>query len=151
MQTFSLQVIFTPLVRVSAAAVLAVFILLVTPLAASASQPISSCKTPDGKDGVQVSVAAGGLNCVPLGGSEIKTNPIFIYITAILKVVAGLAGLACLGGFVWGTIMYMTARANAGQTEKARMVMLNSIIGLLLFIFMFAILQFLVPGGIFTA
>jgi hypothetical protein len=150
-QTYPLQTIFTPFVRVAAAVIAAIFILLLMPLAANAGQAISSCTTSDGKDGVQVSVSAGGMNCVPLGGSEIKTNPIFIYVTAILKVVAGLAGLACLGGFIWGTIMYTTARANAGQTEKARMIMLNSIIGLLLFIFMFAILQFLVPGGIFTS
>ena len=151
MQTYPLQTIFTPLVRVASAAILAVFILLAPPLAASAGQPISSCKTSDGKDGVQVAISAGGVNCVPLGGTDVQTNPIFIYVSAILKVVAGLAGLACLGGFIWGTIMYTTARANAGQTEKARMVMLNSIIGLLLFIFMFAILQFLVPGGVFTS
>ncbi|HET9411444.1 MAG TPA: hypothetical protein VFO38_01185 [Candidatus Saccharimonadales bacterium] len=112
--------------------------------------PIADCKTPDGKSGVQVAISAGGVNCVPIGGSELQTNPIFIYLSAILKVVAGLAGVACVGGFVWGATMYATARANAGQTEKGRMIMLNSVIGLLLFIFMFAILQFLVPGGVFT-
>jgi hypothetical protein len=133
-----------------AAAILAVFILFIAPFAAHAAEPISNCKTADGKDGVKTAVAVGGSTCIPINGKGIQDNPIFIYMTAILKVVSGLAGIATVGGFVWGGILYITARANASQTEKAKMVMVNSVIGLLMFIFMYAILQFLVPGGIFT-
>lgn len=133
-----------------AAAILAVFILLAAPFAAHAAAPIANCTTSDGKPGVKTAIAVGGTNCVPINGSGIQSNPIFIYITSILKVVSGLAGLATVGGFIWGGILYITARANASQVEKAKMVMVNSVIGLLMFIFMYAILQFLVPGGIFA-
>ena len=129
--------------------VLSVFILLFAPLGVNAAAPIANCKTSDGKDGVQTALSVGGTSCVPINGSGIQGNPIFIYITGILKVVAGLAGIATVGGFAWGGILYITARANAGQVEKGKNVMINSAIGLLMFIFMYAILQFLVPGGIF--
>lgn len=148
--TDAIQIKKTVTLTALAAAILAVFILLAVPFTAHAAAPISNCKTSDGKDGVKTAIAVGGTNCVPINGSGIQSNPIFIYITSILKVVSGLAGIATVGGFVWGGILYITARANASQVEKAKMVMVNSVIGLLMFIFMYAILQFLVPGGVFN-
>lgn len=132
------------------AALLAVFILLSVPTASHAgSAAVANC-TVDGKPGVQTAIAVGGSNCVPIGNGGLQSNGIFIYVTSVLKVISALAGLATVGGFIWGGILYISARANAGQVEKAKTVMINSVIGLLLFIFMFAILQFIVPGGVFT-
>lgn len=116
---------------------------------AEAAPPVSDCQTNDGTAGVRVSLAVGGKTCFPLNKQGFQANPIFIYTTSILKIVAGLAGVATVGGFLWGGLLYITARANAGQVENAKMVMINSVIGLLMFIFMYAILQYLVPGGIF--
>lgn len=138
-----------PLFATVSATVLSVFLLLMVPFGAHAAAPISNCKTPDGKDGVKTAISVGGTSCVPINGAGIQGNPIFIYITGILKVAAGLAGIATVGGFTWGGILYITARANAGQVEKGKNVMINSAIGLLMFIFMYAILQYLVPGGVF--
>jgi hypothetical protein len=45
--------------------------------------------------------------------------------------------------------MYITARANAAQVQKGQDMIINSVIGLFLFIFMYAILQFIIPGGVF--
>lgn len=131
-------------------AFLAVFVLLAVPQAVHANAAIANCTTADGKPGVKTAISVGGSSCVPVGGGTLQGNAIFIYVTNILKVVSALAGIATVGGFVWGGILYITARANASQTEKAKNVMINSVIGLLLFIFMYAILQFLVPGGVFS-
>lgn len=133
-----------------ATAFLAVFILLAVPSGAQAGSAIANCTTGDGQAGVRTAISVGGSNCVALGNGTLQGNAIFVYIVNILKVVSALAGIATVGGFVWGGILYITARANAGQVENAKNVMVNSAIGLLLFIFMYAILQFLVPGGVFT-
>ncbi len=119
------------------------------PHAAMAETP-SNCTTSDNKPGIYVELAVNGVHCFPVNGDSIQTNPIFLYVGGILKVASGLAGIATLGGIVWASIMYVTARANAAQVEKARLIMVNSIIGLLLFIFMYAILQYLIPGGLFS-
>ncbi len=56
-------------------------------------------------------------------------------------------GIAVVGGIVWGAIRYTTANGNAAQAQQGVSVIINAIIGLVLFIFMFAIINFLVPGG----
>lgn len=131
------------------AAILAVTLAAIAPHRAFAIAA-ANCTTADGKPGTYVQIAVNGVHCFPANSNTIQTNSIYLYIVGILKVASGLAGLATLGGVIWGGLMYITARANAGQAEKARLVILNSILGLILFIFMYAILQYLVPGGIFT-
>lgn len=110
------------------------------------------CKCPDGMQQVTVSVDSGNTHCIPINNSSanLKDNPIYFYLKNILKFLSAGVGLAVVGGIVFGGYMYITARANAGQVEKAKVVIINSIIGLILFIFMFAILNFLIPGGILS-
>lgn len=124
-------------------------LLLPSAVFADANKEIATC-TVNGQPGVYVSIAVNGQNCIPISGNTLQTNPIFIYTVAILKVMSGLVGVATVGGFLWGGILYITARASASQVEKAKTVIINATIGLLMFIFMFAILQYLIPGGIFT-
>jgi hypothetical protein len=107
------------------------------------------CKCPDGTQQITVAVDSG-THCIPISNStDLKDNPIYFYLKNILKFMSAGVGLAVVGGIVFGGYMYITARANAGQVEKAKVVIINSVIGLILFIFMFSILQFLIPGGIF--
>lgn len=124
--------------------VIALATLLFTPHVVRAS---AAC-TINGQPGVQVSVGVNGSQCLPLGNSP-NTNPIIVFLKDLLKVITGLVGLAAVGGVLWGAMLYITARANSGQVEKAKIVIINAIIGILLFVFLFAILQFLVPGGVF--
>ncbi len=128
--------------------VLAAVIIFFASYPASAATGGANC-TIGGQPGVQVSVGVEGSKCIPLGATP-DTNPIIVFMKDLLKVISGLVGLATVGGIIWGGMLYVTARANAGQVEKAKIVIINSIIGLVLFIFMFAILQFLIPGGIFS-
>lgn len=57
-------------------------------------------------------------------------------------------GIAVVGGIVWGALRYTTANGNAAQAQQAISIIVNAVIGLLLFIFMYAIINFLVPGGL---
>lgn len=100
-----------------------------------------------GQPGIRTSIIIIGDRCVP-AGSSFQSNPIVQTLTAILALLAGGVGLAVVGGIVWGGILYMTARGNSSQTQQAITVIINSCIGLLLFIFMFAIINFLIPGGV---
>lgn len=88
------------------------------------------------------------VHCVPKNSTDIQTNPILLFLRAVLQFLAFGIGLAIVGGLVVGGIMYTTARANAQQVQKAEATIRNALIGLALFIFTFAIINFLVPGGI---
>jgi hypothetical protein len=106
---------------------------------------------PKGQQEVSLPVDQGGTKCIPINErtTVLTQNPIFFYLRNILIFLAGGVGLAVVGGIIAGAYMYITARGNAGQTQQGQNIIINSIIGLLLFIFMYAILQFIIPGGIF--
>lgn len=57
-------------------------------------------------------------------------------------------GVLAVGGIVWGAILYTTAGGNQEKTKKAIEIIRNVVIGLLLYVFMFAIVNFLIPGGV---
>jgi hypothetical protein len=88
---------------------------------------------------------------IDVGCSDSDTNPILAYTKAIIRFLSGLIAVAVIGAIIFFGIMYMTANGDAGQTKKAVAGIRESVIGLLLFIFMFAIVQFLVPGGLFES
>lgn len=103
-----------------------------------------------------------GCSCVPLGvgidgetcpetsGDTVQENVIFDWLLAVIRFLSAGVGIAVTGGIVFGGILYLTARDNAGQAQKAITVITNALIGLLLYILMFAILNWLIPGGILT-
>ncbi len=106
-----------------------------------------------------------GCSCVPLGiaingnkcpkpekdATGVEGNVIFAWLLAVIKFLSFGVGIAVTGGILSGSIMYATASDNAAQVQKAVMIIVNAMIGLFLYLFMFAILNYLIPGGIFTA
>lgn len=112
--------------------------------------PEKTTCTIDGKPGVSTSFSFfGGKRCIEIGNTFL-TNPITQVLLAFVGFLAGGVVIAVTGGFVWGGFLYMTARGNSAQTEKAISVITHAALGLVLFIFMFAILNFIIPGGVFA-
>lgn len=58
-------------------------------------------------------------------------------------------GVAGVGGVVYGSILYTTAGGNLEQVKKSRHIIANTVVGLILYAAMFALLNFLIPGGMF--
>jgi hypothetical protein len=82
-------------------------------------------------------------------GCEPNNNPILGYLTAIINILAGGVGLVVTAMLVYGGILYISARGNPGQIETAKKKIVNAVIALVMFIFMYALLQWLIPGGVF--
>ena len=59
-------------------------------------------------------------------------------------------GILAVGGVVYAGVMYASASGNQEQVKKAKMMLFNVAIGLLAYAFMFAITNFLIPGGVFN-
>ena len=68
----------------------------------------------------------------------------------IVNFFAAGVGVIVLAMIVVGGIQYASAGDNAQNAAAARNRIKNAIIGLILYLFMFAIVNFLVPGGILS-
>ena len=62
----------------------------------------------------------------------------------------GIGILGAIGITVVG-IMYITAKGNEAQTTKAKKRMLEIVIGLAVYALIWAILSWLMPGGVFNS
>ena len=69
----------------------------------------------------------------------------------ILNILTVGVGILAVGSIAYASVLYASARDSSSQTQQAIGIIRNTIIGLLLYIFMVAILNFLVPGGVIAA
>lgn len=67
-----------------------------------------------------------------------------------LNIMTAGVGIAAVGGIVYGSLMYASARDSAEQAKKAIGIITNVVIGIVAYGLMFLILNFLIPGGIFS-
>lgn len=66
----------------------------------------------------------------------------------IINVITAMIGVAAVGGLAWASVLYAKAEDNAGNVTEARTLIRNIVIGLLLYGFLIAIINWLVPGGV---
>ena len=103
---------------------------------------------PEGQ--VETSFSWGGKTCFDKDNkSASSSNPIYATLLAIFNFMAIGVGIVVTGGIVYGAILYAASNGNAQHSQQGITIIVNSVIGLLLFIFMYAILNFIVPGGLF--
>jgi len=105
------------------------------------SQPAYAC------DNVTLSspLSSGGTT-VDCSGNGL----IFNYLKMVIQFLSGAIGLVIVLMIVIGGVQYITSAGDPGAVKAARGRIINAITGLVLFILMFAILNFLIPGGIFS-
>ena len=77
-------------------------------------------------------------------------NPVTSIILQIVNFLAVGVGIAVVGGIIWGGMLYASSNGDAGKTKQGITIIVNAVVGLLLFIFMYALLNFIVPGGVFS-
>jgi hypothetical protein len=73
---------------------------------------------------------------------------IISYIVWGINILSAIAGLAIVGSIMVAGYQYMTARDNSGQVEAAKKRILWALIAFGMFLFMYALLNWLVPGGL---
>lgn len=75
---------------------------------------------------------------------------IYSVLGKILDWLAMGVAIAVVIGIIYGAIMYMTAGGNEGQAKNAIGIIRNALIALILYFAMYSILNFIIPGGLFT-
>jgi hypothetical protein len=94
---------------------------------------------------------AFGFNC-GAGKDNIKENVgISCLFITVINFMSVAVGLAVVGGVTVGGIMYSTSGGSPGKTQQGVKIIVNSLIGLVLWLLLWAIIQFLIPGGVFKA
>ncbi len=78
------------------------------------------------------------------------SNPIVKALLFILNILSVLVTVVAMGAIVYGGFLYAAAADNSGQTKQGITVIVNAVVGLLLWLFAYALVNFLVPGGIFA-
>lgn len=81
---------------------------------------------------------------------ELKKNPIVKDLNTIVSFLSAGVGLIVVIVIVIGGIQYSMAGDNAQAVAAARQRIINGLIALMAFLFMFAFLQWLIPGGVFN-
>ncbi len=79
----------------------------------------------------------------------LRANPIVRDLNLIVNLLGGLVGVVVIGTIIVGGIQYISAGDNATLITAAKQRVMNGVIALVIFIFSYAFLQWLIPGGIF--
>jgi hypothetical protein len=83
-------------------------------------------------------------------GSDVNNNAVMVILKNVLKIMNIGVGIAAVGGLGYAGLLYTTAADSADQTKKAIGIIRDVIIGLIAYVMMFVLLNFLVPGGVLT-
>lgn len=71
-------------------------------------------------------------------------------ISEILLFLSVGVGIAVVAGIAIGGITYATSEGNPSKAQKGITIIVNAVIGLVLYLLLFAITNFLIPGGVFS-
>jgi hypothetical protein len=80
-------------------------------------------------------------------GCQSKGNAIDDMLFAIIRILSDGVGLVVIGSIIVAGIQYTTSQGNPQNTAKAVARVRSSIIALLIYIFGYAILNYLIPAG----
>jgi len=92
-------------------------------------------------------------NCVNTsideGPVDTNENPIIILLADVVNFLLVGVFLVVIGAIVVSGVQYMISQGNPQATTKARERIVSSVIALVLYALMYALLQWLIPGGVF--
>ena len=82
--------------------------------------------------------------------SAISNNGLWGVLLIAVNILTAGVGVVALGGIVYGAILYISAGGSSEQVKKAMGIFTNVVIGVVAYAGMYALLNFLVPGGVFN-
>jgi hypothetical protein len=95
---------------------------------------------------IAVPLVNNGGTCV--SNSASSGGAIVNYLRGWLELLGGVVGLLVMLMIVVAGVQYITSTGDPGLVKSAKQRLFNAILALVLYLMMFAILQFLIPGGI---
>jgi hypothetical protein len=114
---------------------------ILSPVSAfAAKDPVSGCETP---------TAIIKCDNVDVGAGGVENTGLWSILITVINILTAGVGVVALAGIVYGSILYTSAGGNQEQVKKAMGIFTNVVVGIIAFAGMWALLNFLVPGGVF--
>lgn len=82
--------------------------------------------------------------------NPIDSNGVWGILKLAINIMTAGVGILAVGGIVYGSILYTSAGGSSEQTKRAMGIITNVVIGLIAYALMYAITNFLIPGGLFS-
>jgi hypothetical protein len=82
--------------------------------------------------------------------SCVKNNPLVDDLNSAVNILAALVGVVVTAVIVFGGVQYATSGGNPEASKAAKTRITNGLLALIVFMFTYALLQWLIPGGIFS-
>ena len=82
-------------------------------------------------------------------GAPIEETGVWGILLLVVNILTAGVGVAALGGLIYGAVLYTSSGGSPDQIKKARNVFTNVVVGIIAFAAMYAVLNFIVPGGVF--
>jgi len=80
---------------------------------------------------------------------DVQGSGIWGILELTLNILTAGIGIAAVGGIIYGAVLYTSAGGSTEQVKKATTVFTNVAIGVIAYALMYALLNFLIPGGLF--
>lgn len=91
------------------------------------------------------------ITCTQTGnGKSARDSGVWGILLIALNIMTAGVGILAVGGIVYGAILYASSEENASQVQKAKDIIKNVVIGLIAYGAMYLLLNYLIPGGIFS-
>jgi magnesium-transporting ATPase (P-type) len=81
---------------------------------------------------------------------KVEDTGIWKLLIFVINILTAGVGIVAVGAIAFAGFLYSTAQSNPSQTQKAIEIIRNTVIGLIVYAFMFVGINFLIPGGIFN-
>ena len=97
------------------------------------------------------SIKTSIINCNPKpGATPVEGTAVWSLLLMVINILTAGVGIAAVGGIIYGSVMYTTSGGSPENVKKARTIITNVVIGIIAYAFMFTILNFITPGGLFN-
>lgn len=101
---------------------------------------------PSGCGGAETSI----IKCSEGNGTSTTDNGVWGLLKLVLNILTAGIGIAAVGGIAYGAALYASSADKPEQAKQGMTFIKNVVIGLVAYGLMYIILNFLIPGGIFT-
>lgn len=103
-----------------------------------------ACTLPDGSSGV---VSGDGYTCCPSGFANSSSCFYTKYINPAIALLGAAVGVVIVIAIVYGGIEYITSEGDPQKAASGKKRIISALVGLVAFMLLYAVLQFLAPGG----
>ena len=82
--------------------------------------------------------------------AALSDSGIWALLLLVLRLLTIGIGIVAVASITYAGFLYATAQESAEQTKKSKEMITNTVIGLIAFALMWALLEYLIPGGVFV-